>query len=525
MTDQKTPQTSDKNFQGLEKGADAASKAWNTDAPAGEKSTAQGRKLKFAITLNTGLALALAAALFGMANYASFRHYKRLDVSKNKLYQLSDKSLGLLKSLTNTIDVVVFFQPGQEIYEDVDNLLKEYQDASKHIRVQKIDPDRDLAKTELLAKKYQVSRANTVVFDNNGRTKFVTADEIVDMDYSGMQMGMPPRKTGFKGEQAFSSAIMTITQSKTPTIYFLQGHGEHDPDSFDRTKGYSGLAREVKRDNVTLKKLTLGEQQKAIPADCDALIIAGPQKQLAPAEVEQVRAFLAKNGRALFLLDALTETGLAPLLKEWGVAVGDDVVIDPTRTMSGNELFVTQYERHPITEKLEGVNSILYLPRSITAVEEAAPGPDAAPDKPRVTTLIKCTADGWGETTPEQNPVRFDAAVDHKGPLGVAVAVEKGSAPGALDTQIKPVRLVVFGDSGFLANSAVGAGGGLDLFQSSLNWLLDRKELMAIAPKTVAEYRLVLDARQLMALGWAVIGGLPALIAILGIAVWLRRRA
>ena len=69
------------------------------------------------------------------------------------------------------------------------------------------------------------------------------------------------------------------------------------------------------------------------------------------------------------------------------------------------------------------------------------------------------------------------------------------------------------------------AGGGLDLFQSSLNWLLDRKELMAIAPKTVAEYRLVLDARQLMALGWAVIGGLPALIAILGIAVWLRRRA
>lgn len=502
---------------------DNASKAWNAEAPDSEKSTRQSRRLKLAISLNTGLALALAAALFGMVNYASFRHYKRHDLSKTKLYQLSDKSVSLLKSLTNTIDVVVFFQPGSDIFEDVDNLLKEYQDASKQIRVQKVDPDRDLAKTELLAKKYQVTQANVIVFDNNGRSKFVTAEDIVEMDYSGMQMGAPPRKTGFKGEQAFSSAILNITQAKVPTLYFLQGHGEHDPESFDRTKGYSGIVREIKRDNVTVKKLTLGEQ-KAIPADCDALIVAGPQKKYAPAEVEQVRQFLAKNGRAFFLLDSLTDTGLSPLLKEWGVEVGDDVVVDPSRTMSGNELFVTQYERHPITEKLTGVSSILYLPRSVSAIEEAAPGPDAAPDKPRATTLIKCTAAGWGETTPDQNPVRFDPNVDHKGPLGVAAAVEKGSAPGALDTQIKPVRIVVFGDSGFLANSAL-IGGNADLFQNALNWLLDRKELMAIAPKTISEYRLILDASQLRTLGWLVIGGLPALIAILGIAVWLRRRS
>ena len=524
MTDPKKYPTPNQTFQGSEKGADAASKAWKTDAPDSEKSTQQSRKLKFAISLNTGVMLVLAAALFGMVNYASFRHYKRHDLSKTKLYQLSDKTQGLLKSLTNAIDVVVFFQPGQEVYEDVDNLLKEYQDASKLIRVQKVDPDRDLARTELLAKKYQVSKPNVVVFDNNGRSKFVTADDIVEMDYSGAQMGQPPRKTGFKGEQAFSSAILNITEAKTPTIYFLQGHGEHDPDSFDRTKGYSGIVREVKRDNVTVKKLTLGEQ-KAIPADCDTLIVAGPQKHFAPTEIEQVRQFLAKNnGRALFLLDSLTDTGLTPLLKEWGVQVGDEVVIDPSRTMSGNELFVTQYEQHPITEKLEGVSTILYLPRRVEAVEEAAPGPDAAPDKPRTTTLIKCTAEGWGETTPDQNPVRYDPGVDRKGPVGVAAAVEKGSAPGALDAQIKPVRLAVFGDSTFLANGAL-IGGNADLFQNALNWLLDRKELMAIAPKAIEEYRLVLEASQLRMLGWIVIGGLPALIAILGVAVWLRRRA
>jgi len=459
-----------------------------------------------------------------MVNYASFRHYKRHDFSRTKLYQLSDKTTSMLKSLTNAIDVVVFFQPGQEVYEDVDNLLKEYQDASKLIHVQKVDPDRDLARTELLAKKYQVSKPNVVVFDNNGRSKFVNAEDIVEMDYSGMQMGAPPRKTGFKGEQAFSSAIQNITQVKTPTVYFLQGHGERDPDSFDRAKGYSGLAREIKRDNTTIKKITLGEQ-KTIPADADALVIAGPQKHFALAEVEQVRQFIAQNGRVLFLLDSFTDTGLTTLLKEWGVRVGDDVVIDPTRTMSGNELFVTQYEHHPITEKLTGVSSVLYVPRSVEAIEEAAPGPDSPPDKPRVTTLIKCTAEGWGETDPNQNPVRYDPSVDRKGPLGVAVAVEKGGAPGAVDVNIKPVRLVVIGDSSFLANASLGSGGGLDLFQSALNWMLDRKELMAIAPKTVEEYHLLLDQGQLRLLGWAVIVGLPALVAILGIMVWVQRRA
>ncbi|MCX7005873.1 MAG: hypothetical protein NTY53_01230, partial [Kiritimatiellaeota bacterium] len=85
MTDPKTSPTPDKDFQGLEKGGDAASKAWNTDAPESEKSTRQSRRLKFAITLNTGVALVLAAALFGMLNYWSFRHYQRHDFSTTKL--------------------------------------------------------------------------------------------------------------------------------------------------------------------------------------------------------------------------------------------------------------------------------------------------------------------------------------------------------------------------------------------------------------------------------------------------------
>ncbi len=491
------------------------------DAPGAERGRPQSRGLKLAVGLNTGVALLLALLLVGLLNYLSYRHYRRADLSHTKLYQLADKTRSLLQSLTNTIDVVVFFQPDQNIYEDVDYLLKEYQYASKWIRVQRVDPDRDLARTELLKKKYQVSQDNVVVFDNGGRSKHVTANDIVDMDYAGLPYGQPARRMAFKGEQAFSSAIQSVTQAKSPAVYFLAGHGERDPDSFDPRSGYSTLAKLIRRDNAEVRKLNLGEKQ-AIPENADLLVIAGPQKRYAPVEVDQVRQFIAKKGRVLFLLDSIAQPGLAPLLQEWGVQLRDDVVVDPTRTLSGHELFLTQYEPHPVTDKLRGNAAVLYLPRSVEPVGGAEASAESSPDKPRVTVLAKCTAAGWAETRTDQNPMRYDPGEDKKGPVGVAAAVEKGAA--GIDVQIKPVRLVVFGDSDFVSNGAQ-VGANTDFLLSAMNWLLDRKELMAIAPKPLEDVRLMLDRRQLRLLGWLVIGVLPGLVAVWGVLVWLRRRA
>ena len=56
--------------------------------------------------------------------------------------------------------------------------------------------------------------------------------------------------------------------------------------------------------------------------------------------------------------------------------------------------------------------------------------------------------------------------------------------------------MVVFGDSDFVSNGAL-AGGDQDLFMSALNWLLDREELMAIAPKPIEEIKLSLTRKQL----------------------------
>lgn len=477
----------------------------------------KARRYRFWIGLNTGTALLLAAVVLLMINYLSFRHYHRDDISAAQRYTLSSKTTGLLDSLEHPLDITVFFQPGNVLYEDIHNLLREYSFHCGNLRIHWVDPDRDLAQTEELAVKYEVTEPNVVVFDCNGRNKYVRADEIASIDASsGIE-----RITAFKGEQAFSSAIHAITQQSAPVVYFLTGHGEGDIENFDARTGFSGVARLIERDNANVRTLQLSSA-KQVPDDCDALILAGASQPMSRPEVNLLRDWLRRSGRLMVLSDAGRSSGLEPLLLDWGVALREDIVLDPARTLAGSEVFVAAYTTHPITRKLDTTAAIFHRPRS---VEPDYTGQTAASaDRPQVTPLALSSDSSWSETQLDQMPARLDRKTDDlPGPVSMAVAVEKGNPAGRLDLQIRPARIVVFGDSGFVSNAGL-TGGDISLFMSALNWLLDREELMAIPPKEPSDTRLKLTRDQLRILFWSTVAVIPAAAALFGGLIWLRRR-
>ena len=174
------------------------------------------------------------------------------------------------------------------------------------------------------------------------------------------------------------------------------------------------------------------------------------------------------------------------------------------------------------TRGLGGISSVFYMPRSVAPAD-----PDGATtgqaDKPHVISLMASTEASWSETDLEQRPMRYDATRDRKGPISVAAAAERGPVQG-LDVDIRPTRLVVFGDADFVANFAAPSGGNIDLFLGALNWVLEREELLAIAPKSPEDNRLLMDEVQLRLLFWVVVVGLPGIFAIIGGMVWLKRR-
>jgi ABC-type uncharacterized transport system involved in gliding motility auxiliary subunit len=485
------------------------------------------RGRRCATGLNVAIMTALAAVVFAMINFIAYRYLDvRWDLSATRFYELSDKTRGLLGSLDRPVSVVAFFQKNHPQYEDVRRLLRQYEyEAARlnvDLHVQYVDPDRDLAQARELARKYDVSEANVVVFECDGRRWYVTAPNLVDFEVKIEGSSVSKKLVDFKGEQAFSSAIQSVAQAARPVVYFLTGHGEHDINDGSRQFGYSRIGRLIRNDNIEVKPLQLAGQ-KGVPDECSALVIAGPDRRLSMAEVDMISSYLSHNGRVFALLDSGMTTGLEDLMGRWGVRLTNDVVVG--MTLSGRDLVVTRYGEHPLVRRIRKLMTMFWMPRSVEPAEGVLLNGDGAADRPRVTALAFCGPEGWQETNLEQNPPQFDKDQDRRGPISVAVAVEKGP-PGGIDVQLKPTRMVVVGDADFASNAALesGVGGMSDFFMSALNWLLEREALMAIAPKIPGQVNLDMDQRQIARAMAIMVLGLPSVAAALGLLVWWRRR-
>ncbi|MDF7799525.1 GldG family protein [Pontiellaceae bacterium B1224] len=473
--------------------------------------------------INSVFAVLLAFVLVQMICFVAARNHIRVNLSGRTYYELSDKTLKLLEGLEQEVTVTVFFQEEHALYHDIENLLEEYQYHSRNIRVEWVDPTRDMARTEQLANKYGLTEAQVVVFDIGDRSKVVKQGELADLV---KEKGQKEAKfVAFKGEQAFSSAIYGLKQGETPKVYFLVGHGEKRVSEFDPMKGYSRIGTAVLRDNLEIDELMLsGEKQ--IPEDAAALVIAGPEKMMSSIEIEMIEDYLSRSGRVLVMLDALKETDLEPMLRRWGVALRNDIVVDPENTLRGSDVHVRRYNTHPISMEMDSIVQFI-LPRSVMPL--AAEDGTVAEDRPMVVPLFFTSEKSWSETQVEESTAKFDAGTgDFRGddpnhPISLGVAVERGATQTMLDVQIKPSRLVVLGDSDFVSNGSM-VGGNQDLFMSALNWLLEREELMAIAPKMIEEVKLSLSRKQLSQLFWINVAGIPSVAMVMGLLVWVRRR-
>lgn len=471
--------------------------------------------------VNAWVAVLLAAALVVMVNYVSSRHRLRIDLGQSKFYALTNQTRDLLDHAARDIRVVVFISIEHELYRDIRNLLREYAYASSRLQVEFVDPHRDLARSKELALKYDLTESDVVVFDAGDRRRIVPVKDIAEYDYAPMLSGRPKVMTAFRGEQLFSSAIQGLMQTKKPTVYFLAGHGEHAVDNFDRNTGYSIITRALNRNNIEVKSFSFGEAN-GLPADCDALVIAGPTRRLSRIEVEAVKNYLDNCGRLLLLLDAWVDGGLENLMETWGVRLVKDRVVG--LTLTGQELLVNRYGEHPITANMKNITTIFNLPRSVEplAVSNAATLAQTA-DKPRITVLASSTENGWAEMSANQNPPKFDPAVDRQGPIPVALAVEKGPLRG-MDVGIKSTRIVIAGDSTMVSNGALLAGYPADFLINALNWLLERNASLAIVPREPQVFQVLMNRRQLRLVYLVVVGLLPAAAGLVGLLVWLKRR-
>jgi ABC-2 type transport system permease protein len=506
--------------------------------------------------------LTLVIAL--MVNYLAGRHYARGDWTRAQLYALSDKTINVLQHLSRPVDAYVFMYPGHdsERARAVGGMVRELSDrfaryAPDKFHAEVIDPDRNPARAEAMQKKYGVGSyemgQGVVIFVSGARSKFLTRDDLVDYDLEAEMNGAPGgHLRAWKGEPAFVSALLTVTSDQQPAICFTQGHGEPDIESL-ADGGYGTFAEEIRRDAYETRAVAKLAAEGP-PRDCTVLVAAEPQQAFTDAELASLDRYLARGGRMLIMLgpvfnhdaSGFAQVGLEALARRWGIAIGDNLVVDPAHAsdIEGPSVWMTNdyggaggpagsssSTVGAVLARLAGHATIWPRARQVQALppQEMPAGAAAL----RARDLVRSSDAGWGET--DMATIRgdadlaFDAGRDIKGPVSVAAAVAAPATLGADGTQRSPEsRLVVLGTGRLIMNYRLA--GSLvrdydrDFMLSVLAWLADREDRSGVAPKIPTEMRLTLEEGAVAHAFQLFVIALPAVCLVLAGLVWYRRR-
>ena len=464
-----------------------------------------GRQARYGTLAATSVLVVLGILI--AINYIGSRQNKRWDLTVNKQFSLSDQSRNVTAKLDAPLQILVFAQePEFQRYQDK---LKEYEYASKRVSAEYIDPDKKPA----IAKQNQVQQYGTIVFNYKGRTERVTSD----------------------AEQDITNGIIKVVTGQQKKVYFTQGHGEKDTTSSER-EGYNDIATALKGENYTVDKIVLA-QTGSVPDDGSVIVVAGPRIDFFPNEIEALKKYLGKAGKLLLELDPPDKptspplTNLVALAHDWGIDVGDNVVVDVSGMgrLIGTDASVpvaANYPSHPITQRFNYLTAYP-LARSATPVMGGVNNHIAQ-------TFAETSPQSWAESDVKalltSGQVSLDEAKgDKKGPISIAAAVSavstEPSKPGEPADAPKPeTRVVVVGDSDFVAKAGLGVQGNRDLFLNTIGWLSQQENLISIRPKSPNDSRITLTATQqtnIMLLSLLII---PAFIFGSGVYSWWRRR-
>jgi ABC-type uncharacterized transport system involved in gliding motility auxiliary subunit len=472
----------------------------------------QGRGAKYG-TMSI-VSIIVFIAILVAVNYLGTRQNKRWDFTANQVYSLSDQTVKVLKDLKEPVKFTVFDR--ETNFDRFRDRLDEFAYHSSQVQTEYVDPDREPGR----AKAAQLQSYGTVLVEYAGRTERVTSTE----------------------EQALTNALIKAVTGAAKKVYFTQGHGEKDIAGTDRI-GMSSIGQALTADNFETAPLVLAQQKDGVPADATVVVIAGPQTDFFPPEMDAVKAYVARGGKVLVLLDPVAKAGgagyplLTQFLMDWGINAGNDIVLDASGMgrMLGTDASVpvaAQYPPHAITEGFALLTAYPFA-RSMTAVEGGSNGHIAQP-------LVNTSAQSWAEmdvASLSTGKVAFDADKgDRQGPISLGAAVSApatdvpappsgNGSPASPDSPPKPEsRVVGIGDSEFAANAGVGIQGNRDFFMNAINWLAQQENLIAIRPREPEDRRLTLTADQQNRIMILCLFIIPGLVFASGVYTWWRRR-
>src|SRR5262249_23013259 len=107
--------------------------------------------------------------------------------------------------------------------------------------------------------------------------------------------GEEPKRT-FVGEGRLVKELLFLADNKQrPKVYFTQGAEELQlAGERDEQRSASRLQRFLEKNYLDVQPLKLPKDSPEIPNDCAVLVIADPQREVPPNQVEAIRKYMTE---------------------------------------------------------------------------------------------------------------------------------------------------------------------------------------------------------------------------------------
>lgn len=454
----------------------------------GERSTRYGT--------STVLASLLFIGILAMLNYLSTRYHTRIDMTEAGVYSLSPQSKSVIDGLDKDLVMDAFVERGAN--QDLDTTLRSYAEASKRVSYKLIDPEQHPE----LAEKYGIRQYNSVHLGYGDDS--TTVDEPT--------------------EENLTNAIIKLTRSTQPTACIIEGHGEPSLDDVQDPRALGQAKKALENENYKVQKVLLASLE-SVPADCNAVLILGPERPFLDRERQALDTYLRGGGHLLVTLAPQHGDDLLPLLASFGIKVGNDLVVDQVVRLFqgpalGLEPLVDDYDKtQEITRDLRG-RTLFPLTRSVSAESGGQSGL-------KVTELVKTSPSSWAESDVAdvfQNGTATLDTSDKRGPVSIAVAAEM-DLPSAGDSAVKgKARLVVFGSTQFLDNENIdGTFFNRDLYLNAVGWLTGQEDLLSIRPRSIRASQVSFTPDEGAVIFYLSVLILPEILLLVGLWAWWRR--
>lgn len=451
------------------------------------------------------------------------RYPTKIDLTYNKLYELSDSSKDYIAALDKQVEITVLNDKANLLTQIVDGgkqlveLLEKYDLYSDNVTVKFIDPDKNPNEIKRLNTAYNGDvSGKLIVIQCGDRVRAYAQTDLIKYDTN--MSNLNEYKVTSNVEQTVTSAIMYITDDDPIKITVMESAEEVFPlGNFENILTKYGYDIEI-IDAVT------GEIDK----DSSFVVVNCPVSDFTDAQIKKLDDFLfndGKLGKNLLYIPSIGQIETPKLdafLADWGIKIGDGYVDETNSNYSfsmngGGTAVIANIAENEFSVGMENTKNPLIVPfaRPIELMFDKK-------DNIRTVDLLSTTSGGRIIPSNADEKFNFNTLPTQKTSL---MAVSVKTASGA-DIQKSESKVFIIGSPLIFSKNYTEVSGlnNEEYPIHILNKITGKGEGIALVPKTVTDNQLSISVAQKVAVKNISTIIIPIIIIAFGIFIWARRR-